>query len=107
MRKLRKNDDVIVISGKDKGKRGTLVFIKKDLVIIEGINLIKKHVKPNPNKQIEGGIVEQESFLHISNVALYNVALNKSDRIGFKYIKNNKNKKEKVRYFKSNNDCVN
>lgn len=105
MNRLRKNDEVIVIAGKDKGRKGTVVFVLSDKhrVIVEGVNLVKKHVKPNPNKQIEGGIVEQEAALHISNVALYNPATKKADRVGFKFVEDGK---KKVRYFKSNGELV-
>lgn len=105
MNKLRKNDEIIVKVGKDKGKRGTIMSIlsDKNQVIVENINLVKKHIKPNPNKQIEGGIIEQEKSLHISNVALYNPETKKADRIGFKFIEDGK---KKVRYFKSNGKLV-
>ena len=105
MNRLRKNDEVIVIAGKDKGRKGTVVsvLLDKHRVIVEGVNLVKKHVKPNPNKQIEGGIVEQEAALHISNVALYNPATKKADRVGFKFVEDGK---KKVRYFKSNGELV-
>jgi len=105
MNRLRKNDEVIVIAGKDKGRKGTVISVLSDKhrVIVEGVNLVKKHVKPNPNKQIEGGIVEQEAALHISNVALYNPATKKADRVGFKFVEDGK---KKVRYFKSNGELV-
>lgn len=105
MNKLRKNDEVIVIAGKNKGRKGMVVSILPDKhrVIVEGVNLVKKHVKPNPNKQIEGGIVEQEAALHISNVALCNPATKKADRVGFKFVEDGK---KKVRYFKSNGELV-
>ena len=105
MNRLKKNDEVIVIAGKDKGRKGTVVSVLSDKhrVIVEGVNLVKKHVKPNPNKQIEGGIVEQEAALHNSNVALYNPATKKADRVGFKFVEDGK---KKVRYFKSNGELV-
>jgi len=105
MKKLRKNDEIIVKAGKDKGKKGTIISVLpgKNRVVVENINLVKKHVKPNPNKQIEGGIIEQEKSLHISNIALYNPATRKADRVGFKLIENGK---KKVRYFKSSGKLV-
>lgn len=74
MSKLKKYDDVIIIAGKNKGCRGTIIKIcfKSERVLIEGMNLVKKHIKPNPKKGIEGGIIKKESFIHISNVTLYN-----------------------------------
>ena len=104
MKKLRTGDDVIVIAGKDKGRRGTVLKIitNKQLVVVEGVNLAKKHQKPNPNAGIGGGINEKEMPIQASNVMLFNPATNKGDRVGFKTLKDNK----KVRYFKSNNEVV-
>ena len=104
MNRLRKGDNVIVISGKSKGKQGVVssIIAGRDYVLVEGVNFIKKHVKPNPSKGIEGGIIQRESPIHTSNVALYNSTLKKADRIGFKLLENNK----KVRYFKSNNELL-
>ena len=85
MNKIRKGDKVIVIAGRDKGKSGTVVLRKDDShVIVEGINLVKKHVKPNPMAGIEGGIVEKAMPIHQSNVAIYNAATGKADRVGIK-----------------------
>ena len=81
--KIRKGDDVIVLAGKDKGKRGTVLRVLEDRVVVENINLARKHVKPNPNRGEQGGIVDKEMPLHISNVALYNPASDKGDRVGF------------------------
>lgn len=104
MNRLKKNDYVIVIAGKNKGSKGTLIsFINKFFVIIEGVNLVKKHIKSNPNKQIEGGIVEQEAPIHVSNVALYNNISKKPDRIGYTFLEN---KSKKVRFFKSNKEYL-
>lgn len=105
MNRLKKGDDVIIVAGKDKGRRGTVtsVLFAKERVIVEGVNLVKKHVKPNPNRGIEGGIVEKEASIHASNVALYNPATKKADRIGFKFVEDGK---KKVRYFKSNGELV-
>ena len=83
--KIRKGDDVIVLAGKDKGKRGTVLRMAgDDRVVVENINLARKHVKPNPNKGEQGGIIDKEMPLHVSNVALYNPASEKGDRVGFK-----------------------
>lgn len=100
--KLKKGDEVIVIAGKDKGKRGTILSAlpaaKK--VIVEGINMVKKHVRPNPQRNIKGGIVAEEKPLDISNVAIFNPETEKADRIGYKFLKDG----EKVRIFKSNGE---
>ncbi len=105
MRKIRKGDDVIVLTGKDKGKRGTVLRVMpdSDKVIVEGINKVKKHQRPNPLKSVPGGIVEKEMPLHISNVALYNPATSKADRVGIRVLEDGR----KVRYFKSNGELVN
>jgi large subunit ribosomal protein L24 len=103
MRKMKKGDDVIVIAGKDKGVRGTVLrVLDDDRVVVEGANLVKRHTKPNPNMGATGGIIEKEMPLHISNVALFNPAKNKGDRVGFKVLEDGK----KVRYFRSNNEVV-
>ena len=101
--KIRKGDDVIVLTGKDKGKRGTVLkLVGEDRVLVENINLAKKHAKPNPAKGEPGGIVEKEMPLHISNVALFNPVSNKADRVGFKTLDDGR----KVRIFKSNGEVV-
>ena len=103
MCKIKKNDEVVVISGKDKGQRGKVLRVfANDRVSVEGINVAKKHVKPNPNKGIQGGIVEREKSIHISNVALYNSVTKKADRVKFKILADGK----KVRCFKSNDEVV-
>ncbi len=101
-RRIRKGDDVIVLAGKDKGKRGTVLVVLEDRVVVENINLAKKHMKPNPNKGEPGGIVDKEMPLHVSNVALFNPATNKGDRVGFKVLEDGR----KVRVFKSNGEVV-
>ncbi|MDR1709959.1 MAG: 50S ribosomal protein L24 [Candidatus Accumulibacter sp.] len=102
MEKIRKGDEVIVIAGKDKGKRGAVARrADAEHVVVEGINRVKKHVKPNPVKGVVGGVVEQDMPLHISNVALFNPATKKADRVGFR-LENGK----KVRFFKSNGAVV-
>ncbi|MBW9256515.1 MAG: 50S ribosomal protein L24 [Candidatus Thiodiazotropha sp. (ex. Lucinisca nassula)] len=101
--KIRKGDEVIVISGKDKGKRGTVVkMMDNDRLVVENVNMAKKHTKPNPNRGEPGGILDKEMPLHISNVALYNPATDKADRVGFKILEDGK----KVRVFKSNQEVV-
>ncbi|MDM8545911.1 50S ribosomal protein L24 [Candidatus Venteria ishoeyi] len=103
MRRIKQGDDVIVIAGKDKGKQGKVTkIVDSDRVIVEGINLAKRHTKSNPATGSAGGIVEKEMPLNISNVGLYNPATNKADRVGFKTLEDGK----KVRYFKSNNEVV-
>ena len=105
MKRIRSNDTVIVITGKSKGLIGKVLKVLTDKVIVEGANLIKKHVKPNPNINQEGGIISTESPLHISNVAVYNSNTGKADKVAFKYIEKN-NQKHKVRYFKSNEELI-
>ena len=100
--KIRKGDDVIVLAGKDKGKRGTVLRVADDRVVVENINLAKKHVKPNPNVGEQGGIVDKEMPMAISNEALYNPATDKADRVGFKTLDDGR----KVRVFKSNGEVV-
>ncbi|MEW8326623.1 MAG: 50S ribosomal protein L24 [Candidatus Thiodiazotropha sp.] len=101
--KIKKDDEVIVISGKDKGKRGTVVrMLQDDRLVVENVNMAKKHTKPNPNRGEPGGILDKEMPLHISNVALYNPQTDKADRVGFKILEDGK----KVRVFKSNQEVV-
>ena len=103
MDKIRKGDQVVVIAGKDKGKRGTVARrVDADHVIVEGINRVEKHVKPNPVKGVMGGVVDKDMPLHISNVSLYNPTTQKADRVGFKLLEGGK----KVRIFKSSGDVV-
>ena len=102
MQKLKQGDEVIVLIGKDKGKRGRISQFLNDKILIEGVNRVKKHQKPNPNAGVQGGIIEKEMPLHKSNVALYNVATKKADKVGFKTLDDGK----KVRYFKSNNEII-
>ena len=103
MEKIRKGDQVVVIAGKDKGKRGTVTRrVDAERVVVEGINRVKKHVKPNPVKGVVGGVIDKEMPLHISNVSLYNPATKKGDRVGFKLLDDGK----KVRVFKSNGEAV-
>ncbi len=102
MAKIKRDDEVIVITGKDKGKRGKVVNVLEDRVVVSAINLVKKHVKANPARGTQGGIVEQEASLHISNVALFNAATQKADRIGYKLLEDG----AKVRIYKSSGDVV-
>ena len=103
MRKIKKGDDVIVIAGKDKGKRGSVLRVyDNDRVMVENCNMAKKHVKPNPNTGETGGIVEKEMPLHASNVALFNPVSGKADRVGFKVLEDGR----KVRVYKSNKEVV-
>ncbi len=103
MDKIRKGDGIIVIAGKDKGKRGTvLVRVDDEHVVVEGVNRAKKHVKPNPVKGVVGGVVDKDMPLHVSNVALYNPVTQKADRVGFKLLEDG----TKVRIFKSNGEVV-
>jgi large subunit ribosomal protein L24 len=100
--KIRKGDDVIVLAGKDKGKRGTVLRVLDGKVVVENVNLARKHVKPNPNKGEQGGIVDKEMPLDVSNVAVFNPAADKGDRIGFKTLDDGR----KVRIYKSNGEVV-
>jgi large subunit ribosomal protein L24 len=103
MEKIKKGDDVIVTTGKDKGKRGTVLrIVDARHLVVEGINRVKKHQRPNPMKGQTGGIVEKDMPIDISNVALYNPQTKKADRIGFKLMENGR----KVRVFKSNGEMV-
>jgi large subunit ribosomal protein L24 len=102
MNKIRKGDDVIVTTGKDKGKRGTILRMLESKVLVEGANKVKKHQKPNPVKGQAGGIVEMEMPLDISNVALFNPATKKADRVGIKVLEDGR----KVRFFKSNGEVI-
>jgi len=103
MKRLRKGDQVVVISGKDKGRQGTVLKVMADdRVLVESINMVKKHTKPNPMQGVEGGIVDREMPLHVSNVMLFNPVTNKGDRVGFRQLEDGR----KVRYFKSNDEVV-
>lgn len=103
MRKIRKGDDVVVITGKDKGKRGAVLrMVDDERLVVEGINRVKKHQKPNPMKGAAGGIVEKEMPIHVSNIALFNPATQKADRVGVKVLEDGR----KVRFFKSNQEVV-
>ncbi len=103
MQKLRNSDEVIVLTGKDKGKQGKIIRIIDDKkVLVEGVNRVKKHQKGNPNAGVQGGIIDKDMPISISNVALYNSETQKADRVGIKFLGDGK----KVRYFKSTNEVV-
>jgi len=103
MLKIKRDDEVIVIAGKDKGKRGkVLKVLEDDRLLVSGVQMIKKHQKPNPQAGIAGGIIEKESPIQASNVAIFNSTKNKADRVGFKIQKDNK----KIRVFKSSGEPV-
>jgi len=103
MHKIRKGDDVVVTTGRDKGKRGTVLRrVDAEHVVVEGVNRVKKHQRPNPMKNQTGGIVDKDMPIHVSNIALYNPATQKADRIGFKSLDDGR----KVRVFKSNGEQV-
>ncbi|WP_419421130.1 50S ribosomal protein L24 [Legionella sp. D16C41] len=105
MKRIRSGDTVIVITGKSKGHIGKVNRVFGDSVIVEGANLVKKHVKPNPQANDKGGIRSIEAPLHISNVALYNPTAKKADKVGFRFIEKD-GKTYKIRYFKSNDEVV-
>jgi large subunit ribosomal protein L24 len=102
MQKIKKNDDVIVIAGKDKGNRGNVQRVLGDYVVVGGINKVKKHQKPNPVKGVSGGIVEMEKPIHVSNVAIFNAAAQQADRVGIKVLEDGR----KVRVFKSSGEQI-
>jgi large subunit ribosomal protein L24 len=103
MNRIRKGDEVIVLTGRDKGKRGTVLRrVDADHVVVEGVNRVKKNQRPNPMKGISGGIVDKDLPIHVSNVALFNPATKKADRVGVKALQDGR----KVRIFKANDEQV-
>ncbi|QTN23658.1 50S ribosomal protein L24 [Rhizobacter sp. AJA081-3] len=112
MNKIRKGDQVIVLTGRDKGKRGTVTQrVDEERILVEGVNVVKKHVKPNPMKGTTGGVVEKTLSIHQSNVAIYNPATGKADRVGIKLLsdaekQSRKTKDNGVRVFKSSGDEI-
>ena len=103
MNKLKNGDNVIVITGKDKGKQGQIEkILTNGKVMVSNVNLVKKHVKPNPNAGETGGIIEKVMPIQLSNIAIFNATSNKADRVGFKFLEDGK----KVRYFKSNGEVI-
>lgn len=105
MNKIIKGDQVVVIAGKDKGKQGQVVRVLGDKVVVEGVNVVKRHQKPNPMRGIKGGIITKEMPLDISNIAILNPETNKADRVGIKLIEN-EGKVKRVRFFKSNGSII-
>lgn len=106
MKRIRSGDEVIITAGKSKGHVGKVLRVIEDSVVVEGGNLIKKHVKANPQQpENKGGIITREAPLHVSNVAHYNPITKKADKVGFKYLENDGVSK-KVRYFKSNDEII-
>ena len=103
MKKIRKGDKVMVLTGRDKGKQGTVLRLVEDShVLVENVNMIKRHTKPNPNKGVTGGIIDREAPIHISNVALYNPATGKGERVGMRTMQD----KSKVRFFKKSGEVA-
>lgn len=102
MKNIRKGDEVIVIAGKDKGRRGTVLRVDGERVVVENVNVVKKHQKPNPAKNVAGGIIEKEMPLQVSNVMLFNPVTQKGDRVGVKVLEDGR----RVRIFRSNNEVV-
>jgi large subunit ribosomal protein L24 len=103
MQRIRKGDEVVVVSGRDKGKRGTVLRrVDAEHVVVEGVNRVKKHQRPNPMKNVTGGIVDKDMPIHVSNVALFNPATKQADRVGFKTLADGR----KVRVFRSNGEQV-
>jgi large subunit ribosomal protein L24 len=102
-RKIRRDDEVVVLAGKDKGKQGKVlrVLSSEDRVYVEGVNIVKKHQKPNPQAGEPGGIIDKEASIHVSNIAIVNPATGKADRVGFRI-----EDEKKVRFLKSNGDLV-
>ena len=102
MNKIRKGDEVVVIAGRDKGRRGTVVKVLEGQLVVESISMVKRHTKPNPQKNVQGGIVEKEAPIDISNVMLWNPVAKKGDRVGLRTLADGR----KVRFFKSNKEVV-
>ena len=102
MNKIRKGDEVVVIAGRDKGRRGTVVKVLPGQIVVENIGMVKRHTKPNPQKNIQAGIVEKEAAIDISNVMLWNPVAKKGDRVGLRTLADGR----KVRFFKSNKEVV-
>ena len=103
MKKIRQGDEVVVIAGRDKGKKGRVTRVLADhRIYVDGVNMVKKHTKPNPQKNIAGGIQEVEMPIHVSNVAIVNAATGQADRVGFRVLENNR----KVRYFKKTGEVI-
>ena len=103
MHKIRKGDEVVVIAGRDKGRRGAVLkLLDEERVLVENVNMVKRHMRPNPQRNVQGGIVEKEAPLHISKIALWNPAAKKADRVGIRTLGDGR----RVRFFKSNKEVV-
>ena len=103
MRKIRKGDEVVVIAGRDKGRRGTVIkVLENDRVLVENVNMVKRHTRPNPQAGIQGGVIEKEASRHLSNVLLWNPVAKQGDRVGIRTLADGR----RVRYFKSNDEVV-
>ena len=102
MLKIKRNDEIIVIAGRDKGKRGKVVKVLEGKLLVSGINVVRKHQKPNPQKGVQGGIVDKEAPIEVSNVAIFNPQTQKADRVGFKFLEDG----TKVRCFKSTKEVI-
>ena len=103
MNRIRKGDTVVITAGREKGRTGTVIrVLEDDRVVVENVNMVKKHQKPNPNRGTPGGIVQKEAPIHASNVALWNPASKKADRVGFRKLEDGR----KVRYFRSDGEVV-
>ena len=102
MNKIRKGDEVVVIAGRDKGRRGTVIKVLDDKVLVENLNMVKRHTKPNPQRNTQGGIVEKEAAFDVSNVMLWNPVAKKGDRVGIRTLADGR----RVRFFKSNKEVV-
>ena len=103
MKKIRKGDKVVVLAGRDKGKQGTVLRVFEDSrVLVENVNMIKRHTKPNPNKGVTGGIIDREAPIHVSNVALFNAATGKGERVGMRVMQDG----SKVRFFKKSGEVA-
>ena len=102
MKRIKKGDEVVVMAGKDKGKRGRVLSVRSEGVVVENVNLAKKAVKPNPNSGEAGGIIEKETPIHLSNVMIFNPASGKGDRVGFRFLDNG----DKIRFYKSNGEQI-
>ena len=102
MNRSKKGDQVVVIAGKDKGKKGDVVRVEGDRVVVSNVNIIKRHTKPNPQAGVAGGVVEREASMHISNIALFNPASGKGERIGFKVLEDGR----KLRVFRSSGEAL-
>ena len=102
MNKIRKGDEVVVTAGRDKGRRGTVIKVLEGQVVVENVNMVKRHTKPNPQRNVQGGIVQKESAIDVSNVAIWNPVTKKGDRVGVRTLADGR----KVRFFKSNKEVV-